>query len=126
PEEIAILGRGAVGQELGEGRDLDLAGHGAVGGLGRIHARISNRNFPCCVGRTHGTSAFALRSPRGAADSVLPSPLWGGWRAQRAGWGSCSDARVSSQAWTPTPNPSPQGGGEQTEFVARGHPRLLV
>jgi hypothetical protein len=67
-----------------------------------------------------------------AADSVLPSPLWGGWRASRqacatcaslaalrAGWGSCSDPRVSPQTWTPTPIPSPQGGGEQTEFAAR-------
>jgi hypothetical protein len=52
PEEIAVLGRGAVGQELGGRPDLDLAGHGAVGCLGRIHARISNRNSPRCVGRT--------------------------------------------------------------------------
>src|SRR5262249_5382631 len=48
----------------------------------------------------------------------LPSPLWGGWRAKRAGWGSCGHARASPWTTTPTPNPSPQGGGEQTERAA--------
>ena len=28
-----------------------------------------------------------------------------------AGWGSCSDARVLPQTWTPTPSPSPAGCG---------------
>src|SRR5262249_43491603 len=48
----------------------------------------------------------------------LPSPLWGGWRAKRAGWGSCGHARASPRTTTPTANPSPQGGGEQTERAA--------
>jgi itaconate CoA-transferase len=43
-----------------------------------------------------------------------PSPLVGeGW-----GGGSFSDARTVPHRTTPTPNPSPQGGGEHTEFLA--------
>jgi hypothetical protein len=43
-----------------------------------------------------------------------PSPLWG-----RAGeGGSCGDARALLHRATPTPNPSPQGGGERTERAA--------
>src|SRR5262249_46123957 len=44
------------------------------------------------------------------------------WRAKRAGWGSCSGARVVTQKMDPHPIPSPQGGGEQTEFAARADP----
>jgi hypothetical protein len=46
-----------------------------------------------------------------------PSPLaeegWGG--------GSCGVAPAMLHRTTPTPNPSPQGGGEQTEFASLPH-----
>src|SRR5262245_55287416 len=43
--------------------------------------------------------------------SLLPPPLWG-----RAGeGGSAGDAPALPHATSPTPNPSPQGGGERTE-----------
>src|SRR5262249_58226241 len=46
-----------------------------------------------------------------------PSPLVGeGW-----GGGWRGDARPFPQTSTPAPNPSPQGGGEPTEFAARAH-----
>ena len=45
-----------------------------------------------------------------AANSVLPSPLWGGWRAKRAGWGSCGDARASPHNNDPHPQPLPTRG----------------
>jgi hypothetical protein len=53
-----------------------------------------------------------------AAYSILPSPLWGGSRAKRAGWGSLLWREARPATLTPTPNPSPQGGGEHTESVA--------
>ncbi len=47
-----------------------------------------------------------------------PSPVVGeGW-----GGGWCGDPRLFPQTSTPTPNPSPQGGGEPTEFAARADP----
>ena len=49
----------------------------------------------------------------------LPSPLWGGspvTRSVTGGVGSCC-VRMN-QKKGPTPNPSPQGGGERTAFVA--------
>src|SRR5215211_5588675 len=48
--------------------------------------------------------------------TLSPSPLWGGSRAKRAGWGSSQDNTL----FHPTPNPSPQGGGEFTARVAPG------
>src|SRR5262249_42946424 len=36
------------------------------------------------------------------ANSVLPSPLWGGWRAKRAGWGACGRPLTD-----PRPQPLP-------------------
>src|SRR5262249_26919530 len=39
PEEIAVLGRGTLGQEARGRRDLDLAGHGTIRCLGGIHRR---------------------------------------------------------------------------------------
>ena len=46
-----------------------------------------------------------------SVEQVMPSPLRGGWR-EAPGWGI--EPAASSQ--TPTPDPSPQGGGEQTHF----------
>src|SRR5215472_5343369 len=39
PEEIAVLGRGTLGQKARGRRDLDLAGHGTIRCLGGIHRR---------------------------------------------------------------------------------------
>jgi hypothetical protein len=43
---------------------------------------------------------------------LLPPPLWG-----RVGEGGGPIARIE-RVITPTPNPSPQGGGEHIEFAA--------
>src|SRR5215471_2529715 len=60
-------------------------------------------------------AAFVLLVPRTRS---APSPLVGeGW-----GGGSCDVSHVPPPRFhraTPTPNPSPQGGGEHTEFGAR-------
>src|SRR5919198_4072032 len=57
-----------------------------------------------------------------AANSVFyPSPLWapcGEGRREAPGWGSCGNARLSPRNNDPTPNPSPQGVGEETECAA--------
>ncbi|HYH43404.1 MAG TPA: DEAD/DEAH box helicase family protein, partial [Burkholderiales bacterium] len=61
----------------------------------------------------------ARKSTReGAQDSPsLPSPLRGGSASEASrGGGPSSDTRSSQHTSTPTPHPSPQGGGEQTEF----------
>jgi ATP-dependent helicase HrpB len=56
--------------------------------------------------------AYANLLPRGRS---APSPLVGeGW-----GGGSRGDAQILPPSTTPTPHPSPQGGGERKEF-ARG------
>src|SRR5262249_13676048 len=54
-----------------------------------------------------------------AANSVLPSPLWGGWRAKRAGWGRAVTHERGLITTTPTPSPSPQGGRGATECAVR-------
>src|SRR5215470_2221593 len=59
----------------------------------------------------------------GAADSVrFPPPC-------REGLGVgvvqfCADVATSAHSWDPHPYPSPQGGGEQTEFAARTYVRF--
>jgi tRNA pseudouridine32 synthase / 23S rRNA pseudouridine746 synthase len=72
-----------------------------------------------------GRSGEGISAPAGVApESVrvpvaqpLPPPLWG-----RAGEGvvRCGTAGTSTLS-TPTPNPSPQGGGERTERVATAY-----
>ena len=52
----------------------------------------------------------------GAAEALsrlrpVPSPLRGGWR-DAAGWGGCAGWADAVTVGTPTPDPSPQGGGE--------------
>jgi len=44
------------------------------------------------------------------------------------GWGGgwCGDARALPHRRTPTPNTSPQGGGEHTEFVERQNARAVM
>src|SRR5215472_15044751 len=44
PEEIAVLGRGTLGQKARGRRDLDLAGHGTIRGFGGIHRRAFSPN----------------------------------------------------------------------------------
>src|SRR5262249_27859981 len=62
--------------------------------------------IPACAGMNGGERHIL---------GVLPPPLWG-----RVGEGGCGDAPTLPYPITPTPNPSPQGGGEQTESAARG------
>jgi error-prone DNA polymerase len=50
-----------------------------------------------------------------ATGSVSSLPPCGGG----LGWGVVRSGTTAPNRTTPTPNPSPQGGGEQTEFVAR-------
>src|SRR5215471_14565063 len=45
----------------------------------------------------------------------FPSPLVG----RGEGWGSFCEERLVHHRTTPLPTPPPQGGREQTEFVAR-------
>src|SRR6185295_12818980 len=66
-------------------------------------------------------AAFVLLVPRtllsGRRTRTAPPPLVGeGW-----GGGWRGDARTSLRKTTPTPNPSPQGGGEHTELAAHAH-----
>jgi ATP-dependent helicase Lhr and Lhr-like helicase len=56
-------------------------------------------------------------SKTGVNALVLGEGGGGGWR---------SDATVVPHRTTPTPNPSPQGGGERTESASRSNPRRLV
>src|SRR3954447_11077113 len=85
-------------------------------------------------------SMLATRMKRGAsaAGSALPSPLWGGsaptdrreapsddrLRAGGGGGGG-GGGRAEILRWTPTPNPSPQGGGERTCALGN-HKALLI
>ena len=69
----------------------------------------------------------------------LPSPLWGRWRrSRRMGVGGqcwCSDVRLSGFCspatpsskfcTTPTPDPSPQGGGRPAATFTGGRERLI-
>ena len=89
---------------------------------------------PCCawspspalLAGEEQTKSFSRRI------SFLPSPLRGGSRRKRAkrvaarGWGSGGPIASAPlrHLWTPTPNPSPQGGGElQTnKFVLATRP----
>ena len=64
----------------------------------------------------HISAAISLRFP--PHTRCTPSPLVGeGW-----GGGWCGDAPTLPHTTTPTPNPSPQGGGERTECAARVAP----
>jgi tRNA-dihydrouridine synthase B len=78
--------------------------------------RVLTADDPAQVRRNLADAFHAFASVK---DTLLqhgrsaPSPLVGkGW-----GGGWCSDAPASPHRWTPTPNPSPQGGGEHTEPV---------
>ncbi len=51
---------------------------------------------------------------RTANSAFSPSPLWGGSARE-----ACRGGGASFGATTPTPGPSPQGGGEHSEFAAR-------
>jgi isoleucyl-tRNA synthetase len=59
---------------------------------------------------------IAMDKPLGTPSpgGLSPSPLRGGWR-EAPGGGPSADTRLA----TPTPNPSPQGGGEQVSQGAR-------
>ena len=61
---------------------------------------------------------IAMDRPIASAPSAagVPSPLRGGWR-EAPGGGTAADATVV----TPTPNPSPQGGGEPGGDSIEGH-----
>src|SRR5919201_3315094 len=74
----------------------------------------------CCLsvvaighGRVHANEGSASGEL-----GLLPSPLWG-----RGGEGVARRIMIAppeKHRTTPTPNPSPQGGGEHTECVALG------
>src|SRR5262249_30291548 len=65
-----------------------------------------------------GVRRIALRESGPAANSVLTLPLVGRVGAKRRGGGWRGDARALPHSRIPTPNPSPQGGGESTDCVA--------
>src|SRR5262249_30227856 len=77
---------------------------GGAGGAERITAQEIAERAPAAaaIGRS---SCNRL--------GLLPPPLWG--RGGEGGRCCCASYVHNS---TPTPNPSPQGGGELTEFVA--------
>src|SRR5262252_6296757 len=73
PEEIAVLGRGTLGQEARGRRDLDLAGHGTIRGFGGIHRRAFSPN-PGFLSRMSSTLVNSLSSwPATVAMTRLPS-----------------------------------------------------
>src|SRR5262249_2341667 len=73
PEEIAVLGRGTLGQEARSRRDLDLAGHGTIRCFGGIHRRAFSPK-PGFSSRMSSTLMNSLSSrPATVAMTRLPS-----------------------------------------------------
>src|SRR5499427_7876491 len=73
PEEIAVLGRGTLGQEARGRSDLDLAGHGTIRGFGGIHRRAFSPN-PGFLSRMSSTLVNSLSCrPATVAMTRLPS-----------------------------------------------------
>jgi tRNA threonylcarbamoyl adenosine modification protein YjeE len=96
---------------LPEQRTLDLAGHGtwtqrlarieAMSGFLESHPPWSTAHVAYLQGDASARAYARLTSPPPAE---IPPPLWG-----RLGGG---ESRTSDAGTPPTPNPSPQGGGE--------------
>ena len=115
--EIAVI---LTERGLG-GSDVDLAQR--LEALRRDRSRrgqdaraMAKRWAQVANGSLRVASASLLPPERSA-----PSPLVGGW-----GGGWRDEARVAPSAddrTTPTPDPSPQGGGERREFPQGGKPR---
>src|SRR5262249_49435778 len=111
--ELARALRAARLHDVALGRDRGEAGPGAaleeLDQRPRLHRHRVDRE-QCAIVREVAHSRFA---PRRALSP--PSPLVGeGW-----GGGWCGGAPRLPHMRTPTPNPSPQGGGERTESAAR-------
>src|SRR5262249_33960553 len=108
---------GAVGARFtGDIRIREGDGANGCGGGGGIH---QSDPFPCPLlgppppPPPHPGLPGVGRIPRQAGGAAL---RWG-----RAGWGVAAreNGAALPDCTTPTPNPSPQGGGELTECVAR-------
>src|SRR5262249_29686909 len=84
-----------------------LGGHGAA--YRRPHRR-PRAPLDAGVSRRIRRMMQSIRRELG----VLPPPLWG--RAGEGGW--CVWQHWCTNLATPTPNPSPQGGGEYIEYAA--------
>jgi A/G-specific adenine glycosylase len=73
--------------------------------------------------RHHRAPSYEIESIRSRQTQRAPSPLRGG-----LGWGSGGKSRastVASRLSTPTPNPSPQGGGERAQIAWRRVPGVV-
>src|SRR5262249_26771860 len=128
--------------ETPEAIDVVLINHSELAPTGSgepairpVAAAIANAIFDATGGRIRRVPFSpdrvkqSLSCPRRAIGAVptmpqrrrelLPSPLWGG-SARSAGVGVPKLMRLHRLTCiTPTPNPSPQGGGERTECPAR-------
>ena len=78
--------------------------------IDRLGARFGLRRVTRIVPQDTHIPEYAVAAV--AAASFLPSPLWGGSLAKRAGWGS-SETRRQQYVNYPPPHPSPKGGGSE-------------
>src|SRR5262249_44560638 len=88
--------------------DRALRGRPAARARGRSRAGILTRSV---------RASPEIESKTSSELGLLPPPLWG--RAGEGGW--CGDMMMAppeKHRTTPTPNPSPKGGGEHTEYAA--------
>src|SRR5262249_48578149 len=70
-------------------------------------------------GKSIPFSIVAVRSVS-AANSVFTLPLWGGWRAKRAGWGA-----IGGSPYDPSPVPPHKGEGSTPNTRrSRAHAKL--
>jgi hypothetical protein len=110
PGEVEEVRTRTLREQLGERlttlADADFSGPRGVAdslsGIGRTPASLDK-------GR-----AAEYEPRRRGKRGLLPPPLWG-----RAGEGGGAIVTSATRCGTPTPNPSPQGGGERTETAAR-------
>src|SRR5207248_11731607 len=65
PEEVTVLGRGAIGEEARHGLDLDLTGHGTISGLHGVHGQPAIPDLGVLLRIPSGSLSFA--APTGNA-----------------------------------------------------------
>ena len=144
PVRVGIVAhRGRVGRRNAGAREIDrgvervaaereaVAVVGAARQLDHHFADADDAGFlshgsPDLRGANEARGGWGCHGRAGARRSVRSLPLEGEGRGRRAGRGGCALSWRSTSQPTPTPlNPSPQGGGEQSEFAARASPRII-
>src|SRR5262249_54674455 len=81
--------------------------------------------LPSLVELSERSPVAGKTSPRTPPAPSPPSPAKTGVNALMAGEGWGGGSKLARTGGTPTPNPSPQGGGERAQFAASSHRRLI-